>query len=61
VTIPATGSAAALGVPGKNAFTELFPKEIGGEKIDLILLDDGSDPGQATTNARRSSPRTRST
>jgi branched-chain amino acid transport system substrate-binding protein len=53
VTIPATGSAAALGVPGKNAFTELFPKEIGGEKINLILLDDASDPGQATTNARR--------
>lgn len=53
VTIAATGSAAALGVPGKNAFTELFPKEIGGEKINLILLDDASDPGQATTNARR--------
>ena len=53
VTIPATGSAAALGVPGKNAFTELFPKEIGGEKVELILLDDASDPGQATTNARR--------
>ncbi|MDX2202198.1 MAG: ABC transporter substrate-binding protein [Hyphomicrobiaceae bacterium] len=53
VTIPATGSAAALGVPGKNAFDELFPKEIGGEKVKLIVLDDGSDPGQATTNARR--------
>lgn len=53
VTIPATGSAAALGVPGKNTFTELFPKEIGGEKITVILLDDASDPGQATTNARR--------
>ncbi len=53
VTIPATGSAAALGVPGKNAFSELFPKEIGGEKINLIVLDDASDPGQATTNARR--------
>lgn len=53
VTIPATGSAAALGVPGKNAFAELFPKEIGGEKVQLIVLDDASDPGQATTNARR--------
>ncbi|RTL60523.1 MAG: ABC transporter substrate-binding protein [Hyphomicrobiales bacterium] len=53
VTIPATGSAAALGVPGKNAFTEMFPKEIGGEPVNLILLDDASDPGQATTNARR--------
>lgn len=53
VTIPATGSAAALGVPGKNAFTEMFPKELGGEPVNLILLDDASDPGQATTNARR--------
>ena len=53
VTIPATGNAAALGVPGKKAFTELWPKEIAGEKINLILLDDASDPGQATTNARR--------
>src|SRR5262249_1148835 len=53
VTIAATGSAAALGVPGKNTFTELFPKEIGGEEITVILLDDASDPGTATTNARR--------
>lgn len=53
VTIAATGSAAVLGVPAKNTFTELFPKEIGGEKVNLILLDDASDPGQATTNARR--------
>jgi branched-chain amino acid transport system substrate-binding protein len=53
VTIAATGSAAALGVPAKNTFTELFPKEIAGEKVVVILLDDASDPGAATTNARR--------
>ena len=53
VTIAATGSAAALGVPARNTFTELFPKEIAGEKITVILLDDASDPGKATTNARR--------
>jgi branched-chain amino acid transport system substrate-binding protein len=53
VTIAATGTAAALGVPARNTFTELFPKEIAGEKITVILLDDASDPGQATTNARR--------
>ena len=53
VTVAATGSAAALGVPAKNTFTELFPKEIAGEKITVILLDDASDPGTATTNARR--------
>jgi branched-chain amino acid transport system substrate-binding protein len=53
VTIAATGSAAALGVPARNTFTELWPKEIAGEKVNLILLDDASDPNQATTNARR--------
>ena len=53
VTIAATGSAAALGGPARNAFTELFPKEIAGEKITVIVLDDASDPGNATTNARR--------
>src|SRR5262245_866779 len=53
VTIAATGSAAALGGPARNTFTELWPKEIAGEKITVIVLDDASDPGQATTNARR--------
>ena len=53
VTVAATGSAAALGVPARNTFTELWPKEIAGQKLTVILLDDASDPGQATTNARR--------
>jgi branched-chain amino acid transport system substrate-binding protein len=53
VSIAATGSASALGVPAKNTFTELFPTEIAGEKITVIVLDDASDPGKATTNARR--------
>ena len=53
VTIAATGSAAALGVPARNTFTELWPKEIAGQKLTVIVLDDASDPNQATTNARR--------
>ena len=53
VRVAATGSAAALGVPARNTFTELWPKEIAGQKLTVILLDDASDPGQATTNARR--------
>jgi branched-chain amino acid transport system substrate-binding protein len=53
VTIAATGSAAALGGPARNTFTELFSKEISGEKVTVIVLDDASDPGNATTNARR--------
>jgi branched-chain amino acid transport system substrate-binding protein len=53
VTIAATGNAAALGIPARRTFTELYPKEIAGEKLTVIVLDDASDPGQATTNARR--------
>jgi branched-chain amino acid transport system substrate-binding protein len=53
VTIAATGSAAALGDPARKTFNELWPKEIGGERLNVIVLDDASDPGQATTNARR--------
>jgi branched-chain amino acid transport system substrate-binding protein len=53
VTIAATGSAAALGDPARKTFTELWPAEIAGEKLTVIVLDDASDPGQATTNARR--------
>ena len=53
VTIAVTGPASALGEPARNTFTELFPKEIAGEKVTVILLDDATDPGKATTNARR--------
>lgn len=52
VTLSATGPAAALGVPVRNAF-EFWPKEIAGEKVQIIILDDAGDPGQAVTNARR--------
>ncbi|WP_064682283.1 ABC transporter substrate-binding protein [Rhizobium bangladeshense] len=52
VTIPITGPGAALGIPMKQSI-ELWPTEISGEKVKVILLDDGGDPSAATTNARR--------
>ena len=52
ITISTTGPAAALGIPEKNMI-ELWPKEINGEKVTVIMLDDAGDPSQATTNARR--------
>lgn len=52
VTIPTTGPGAALGIPLKNS-VELWPAEIAGEKLNVILLDDAGDPSIATTNARR--------
>ncbi len=52
LTTSTTGPAAALGIPERNAL-EFVPKEIGGAKLKVIVLDDGGDPTTATTNARR--------
>ena len=47
-----TGPAAALGAETKKAIA-LFPTSVGGEKINFILLDDGTDPTNAVKNARK--------
>ena len=52
VSISTTGPAAALGIPERNAL-DFVPKEIGGEKVVYIALDDESDPTKGTQNARR--------
>jgi branched-chain amino acid transport system substrate-binding protein len=52
VILSTTGPAAALGGPMKNAL-DFWPTEIGGEKLQVILLDDAGDPAKSTTNARR--------
>ena len=52
VTLSATGPAASLGIPEKNTIT-LMPKTIGGEKINYIVLDDGSDTTAAVNNTRK--------
>ncbi len=52
ITISTTGPAAALGVPERNAL-DFVPKEIAGVPLKVIVLDDGGDPTNATTNTRR--------
>src|SRR6476646_5859367 len=52
VTLSATGPAASLGIPEKNTI-ELLPATLGGEKINWIVLDDGSDTTKAVTNTRK--------
>jgi len=52
ISISTTGPAAALGVPERNAL-EFVPNEIAGTPLKVIVLDDGGDPTNATTNARR--------
>jgi len=52
VTISSTGPAASLGIPEKNTVL-LLPKEIAGQKVDYIILDDASDTTTAVTNTRK--------
>src|SRR6516165_5576923 len=52
ISISTTGPGAALGIPERNALN-FVPKEIGGVPLKVIVLDDGGDPTNATTNARR--------
>ena len=47
-----TGPAAVVGIPQKNTVV-LLPSEIGGQKIEYIVLDDASDPTSAVTNVRK--------
>lgn len=52
VTLPLTGPASGLGIPVNNGF-KLWPEKIAGEKINLIVLDDATDPTSGVKNARR--------
>src|SRR6202047_5416410 len=52
INVTTTGPAAALGIPERNAL-EFVAKEIAGVPLKVIVLDDGGDPTNATTNARR--------
>ncbi len=51
-TLTITGPASSLGIPMRQGL-ELWPAEIAGEKVNLVILDDGGDPSQATRNARK--------
>jgi len=52
VVLSLTGPGSGLGIPMQKQLA-LFPKEIAGEKINLIILDDASDPGKGVSDTRR--------
>jgi branched-chain amino acid transport system substrate-binding protein len=52
VSIPLTGPTSALGIPSKAGIA-LWPTSIAGEKLNVIVLDDATDPTIAVKNARR--------
>jgi len=52
VVLSMTGPGSGLGIPMEKQLQQ-FPKTIAGEKVNLILLDDASDPGKGVSNTRR--------
>lgn len=52
ITLPLTGPASGLGIPMQNYF-KLWPTTIAGEKLNVIILDDATDPTKGVQNARR--------
>ena len=51
-TISTTGPAASLGIPQRNSIA-LLPTQIGGQTVEYIVLDDGSDATRAVANTRK--------
>ena len=52
VTVSATGPAASLGIPERHT-VDLMPKEIAGQQVTYIVLDDASDTTSAVKNIRK--------
>ncbi|TMH07250.1 MAG: branched-chain amino acid ABC transporter substrate-binding protein, partial [Betaproteobacteria bacterium] len=43
ISLPLTGPASGLGIPMQKQF-KLWPATVAGEKLNLIILDDATDP-----------------
>ncbi|WP_260854087.1 ABC transporter substrate-binding protein [Paraburkholderia sp. BCC1886] len=52
VTLSTTGPSSSLGIPQRNSMA-MWPNEIAGQALHVVLLDDASDPTQANQNARK--------
>src|SRR3546814_2677086 len=52
ITVASTGPAASLGIPERNTVA-LLPTEVAGQKIEYIVLDDGTDTTVAVKNMRK--------
>ena len=52
ISLPLTGPASGLGIPMQNYF-KLWPTTLAGEKLNVIILDDATDPTKGVQNARK--------
>lgn len=53
ISLSLTGPGSGLGIPMQNYYKLLGTPVIAGEKVNLIIADDASDPGKGVNNARR--------
>lgn len=52
VSLPLTGPGSGLGIPVKR-YLDLWPQTIAGQKLNVIVLDDATDPTNGVRNAKR--------
>ncbi len=52
VDLSTSGPAASIGAPSKNVVA-MYPTQIAGQKVEYVVLDDGSTPTGAVLNARK--------
>ncbi|NDY93667.1 ABC transporter substrate-binding protein [Ideonella livida] len=52
VSLPLTGPASSLGIPLQN-MVKLWPQQIAGEKLNVIVMDDAGDPSKGVDHVRR--------
>lgn len=53
IILALSGSAASQGIPQKQALELAIPREIGGQKVTSIIMDEASDPAIAARNAKK--------
>jgi branched-chain amino acid transport system substrate-binding protein len=52
VSVSLTGPGSGLGIPMQNG-VKMWPKSLGGQAIEVVVLDDATDPTKGVQNARR--------
>jgi branched-chain amino acid transport system substrate-binding protein len=52
VSFPLTGAASSMGIPLSNQ-VKLWPQQMGGEKLNVVVLDDATDPAKGAQNAQK--------
>ncbi|CAH2600608.1 ABC transporter substrate-binding protein [Rhodovastum atsumiense] len=52
VSVSSTGPAASLGIPERNTIA-LLPRQVAGQEVEYVVLDDGTDATRGVANIRK--------